>query len=434
MSDPITPPGQEPGDGTPDGETAGTGTAGTTPVGDSTGRAGATGQASDTGPAPVHGRTHRGETSPHDSLTTPPGAVLDGYFWERRRRSAVVPIAVGVLGLTALGLIQELPIRHGIEQDLTDRSARALQDAGVDGVRVQFSGRDGTLTGTVAGTTERDSAIAAVRHVTGVRVAHDHLRLTGRSPGQGRQPGGTPATPPRSAPEVTARLDGTRLVLSGTVPTGDDRARLVSAARAAVQAERVSSRLSVDRAVSDAGLDRLPAVLRALGRNATATVSLSGGRVTLTGTVASARQIRQAVAAATVLTGDRSRVTDRLSVDPAATVAAALRALDPVTFRTGYSTPTVRDEAILRRLAAILAAHPGVRIEIDGHTDDVGTTLVNDQLSAARARTVGRVLRGLGVDGSRLTYRAFGERHPKLPNTSAANRAANRRVEFRVLH
>jgi OOP family OmpA-OmpF porin len=379
--------------------------------------------------------------------TLPVSAVLDGYFWERRRRSAVVPIAVGVLGLTAIGLYQVLPARHAVEQDLADRSAQALQAAGVEGVSIRFSGRDGTLTGTVTSPADRDSAVNAVRHVAGVRVAHDRLGGPGRPdtgpgsvpphgkklPPHGKKPGTTTPAAPRTAPQITARLHEGRLTLAGSVPSSAARAELVTAVRTAVHPDRISSRISVDKQVTSRGLSGFARVLRALGPDADVTAELRDGRLTLTGGVASARQIRQAVEAGVSLTGDQRRVVNRLHVDQRVTVAAALRALPPVTFRTAYSTPTERDEAIIRRLAGVLAGNPDVRLQVRGYTDDVGDADMNYGLSYARARTVYRQLQQQGVARSRLSFRAFGEKDPKLPNTSADNRAANRRVEFHLM-
>jgi outer membrane protein OmpA-like peptidoglycan-associated protein len=383
------------------------------------------------------GRPGQGRPLP-DKATTVPDArpaqtavpvstALDGYFWERRRRRAVLPVAVGVLGLTALGLAQELPVRHRVEWDLADRSTQALRAAGVDGgVDVRFEGRDGTITGTVTSQAERDAAVNAVRHVRGVRIAHD--RTTSRAT---TSPRTTP--PPLTAARLTAELSNGRLTLTGAVPSSQDRADLLSALSTAVHPDTVSSRITVDGQVATTRSDGLAAVLRAVGPDATVTVELRDGRLTLTGTVASPRQVRQAVAAGAAVTGDPQRVLNRLTVDPRAAVAAALRALPAVTFRTGYSTPTQRDEAVIRRLAAVLLANPGVHLQVQGFTDDVGSRDLNFGLSYARARTVYLQLQRLGVARERLSVRAFGERSPKLPNTSPENRAANRRVEFVLL-
>ena len=280
------------------------------------------------------GRPGKGRPLP-DKVSTVPDArpaptavpvstVLDGYFWERRRRRAVLPVAVGVLGLTALGLAQELPLRHRVEQDLADRSTQALRAAGVEGgVDVRFEGRDGTITGTVTSQAERDAAVNAVRHVRGVRVAHD-----GTTSRATTSPRTTP--PPLTAARLTAELSNGRLTLTGAVPSNQDRADLLSALGAAVRPDTLSSRITVDGQVATTRSDGLAAVLRAVGPDAAVTVELRDGRLTLTGTVASQRQVRQAVAAGAAVTGDPQRVVNRLTVDPRAAVAAALRALPPV--------------------------------------------------------------------------------------------------------
>jgi outer membrane protein OmpA-like peptidoglycan-associated protein len=76
--------------------------------------------------------------------------------------------------------------------------------------------------------------------------------------------------------------------------------------------------------------------------------------------------------------------------------------------------------------------HPGARITIDGHTDDVGPDTDNQGLSERRARSVLAWLTGHGVDASRIEATGHGEAQPKVPNTSDRNRAQNRRIEITV--
>ena len=72
-------------------------------------------------------------------------------------------------------------------------------------------------------------------------------------------------------------------------------------------------------------------------------------------------------------------------------------------------------------------------MEIDGHTDDVGSDAYNLKLSEARARAVANWLIADGIDGERLAVRGFGNTRLKAPNDSEANRALNRRIEFHRL-
>jgi len=182
-------------------------------------------------------------------------------------------------------------------------------------------------------------------------------------------------------------------------------------------------------------------VLTALGKDAKATVALADGSIALDGTVASEDARTAALTAAESVVGDAAKVRDGLTVTPgaspgsasAADVAARLKALPRITFKTGSATLTPAGRRTVRKVAAILEAAPDVSVQVQGHTDSPGTLRVNRELSAARARTVLVTLRGLGVDRDRMTSKGFGETRPAVPNTSAANRAKNRRVVFAVI-
>jgi outer membrane protein OmpA-like peptidoglycan-associated protein len=76
--------------------------------------------------------------------------------------------------------------------------------------------------------------------------------------------------------------------------------------------------------------------------------------------------------------------------------------------------------------------HPGARITIEGHTDDVGSDTDNQGLSERRARSVSTWLTGQGVAASRIQATGHGEAQPKVPNNSDRNRALNRRIEITV--
>jgi outer membrane protein OmpA-like peptidoglycan-associated protein len=93
-------------------------------------------------------------------------------------------------------------------------------------------------------------------------------------------------------------------------------------------------------------------------------------------------------------------------------------------------TPGAREK--LSRLAGILQAYPGrYRIEVEGHTDSVGSHGYNQRLSEDRARSVGAYLREAGVPGARIAgVRGFAETRPVASNDTPAGRQMNRRVEL----
>ena len=102
-----------------------------------------------------------------------------------------------------------------------------------------------------------------------------------------------------------------------------------------------------------------------------------------------------------------------------------------------FDSATLRPAAIaeLNEAAGLLNLHDElVRIEVAGHTCDMGPADYNRGLSERRARSVFNYLVNEGgVDEDRLVVRGYGEDRPKVPNTSRANREQNRRVELVVL-
>ena len=107
--------------------------------------------------------------------------------------------------------------------------------------------------------------------------------------------------------------------------------------------------------------------------------------------------------------------------------------LRDVTFETGRSTLRPASFAALDLVATSLVANPDIRIEVAGHTDDVGADATNLRLSQARADAVRAYLARKGVAPSRMVARGYGETMPVAENTTAEGRAQNRRVELRQI-
>lgn len=87
----------------------------------------------------------------------------------------------------------------------------------------------------------------------------------------------------------------------------------------------------------------------------------------------------------------------------------------------------------LNKLVAFLQANPNVKIEISGHTDNVGQKQANQLLSEQRAKAVVEFLTQKGVDAARLSAKGYGDTQPMADNDTEAGRAENRRTEFKVL-
>lgn len=86
----------------------------------------------------------------------------------------------------------------------------------------------------------------------------------------------------------------------------------------------------------------------------------------------------------------------------------------------------------LNKLYELLMNNPDIKIEISGHTDNVGSEVYNMELSKNRAKSVYDYLVTKGVEPSRLTYKGYGEAMPVDTNETDLGRHNNRRTEFKV--
>jgi len=104
--------------------------------------------------------------------------------------------------------------------------------------------------------------------------------------------------------------------------------------------------------------------------------------------------------------------------------------LDGVTFESGKSVLTPNSYTVLDRVYESLKEWENVRLEIRGHTDNVGNDAANQRLSLGRAQAVMRYLISKGISPDRLQATGYGESSPIADNRTADGRARNRRVEL----
>jgi len=107
--------------------------------------------------------------------------------------------------------------------------------------------------------------------------------------------------------------------------------------------------------------------------------------------------------------------------------------LENIYFETNSSTLKTTSYPELERVVRLMKDNPGIKLEISGHTDNVGSFLANKRLSEARARSVVDYLVKQGVARSRLTFKGYSFTQPIASNDTPAGRQKNRRVEFKVL-
>jgi outer membrane protein OmpA-like peptidoglycan-associated protein len=106
--------------------------------------------------------------------------------------------------------------------------------------------------------------------------------------------------------------------------------------------------------------------------------------------------------------------------------------MSDVLFDTGSYTLKSGAREKLAKISGIMLAHPGLQMQIEGHTDSVGTDDFNQQLSQRRAGMVRDFLVDQGVAASTITARGFGKSQPVASNDTPEGRQRNRRVELVV--
>jgi outer membrane protein OmpA-like peptidoglycan-associated protein len=107
--------------------------------------------------------------------------------------------------------------------------------------------------------------------------------------------------------------------------------------------------------------------------------------------------------------------------------------LENIYFRFDESelSPTAFPE--LNRVVQFLKQNGGIRVQISGFTDNVGTEAYNLKLSVERAKAVSDYLVAHGISASRLTCKGYGNTRPVADNATAEGRAKNRRTEIVIL-
>jgi OOP family OmpA-OmpF porin len=374
-------------------------------------------------------------------------------IFERRR------LVVGIAVFLLLFLIAALFGIRRIQDDQADSVLRQLQAAGITGVDVSFTGRDGTLSGPAALETP---ALAAVSDRDGIRSLTYEVPTapTTSTPGTTQPAGGgsTSAAPaagatttpagsaaPAQGLGVTAAVAGPNVTLSGGVPTPADKQALLAVATRSFGAgkvvDQVQARGGTWGEAGQRGFDGFRTYLAAAGpRLRAGNAVLANGGITASGSAFTAE-----AAAALNDTLNRLRtggvpVNATVQASPAAANPSALQASlsellgrSGVNFASGSATLDPTSQPVLDTAAqAIIAGPAGAQIEIGGHTDNVGSAAVNQRLSQQRAQAVRQYLVGKGVPAGRLRVVGYGASKPIASNDTPEGRAQNRRIEFTV--
>jgi outer membrane protein OmpA-like peptidoglycan-associated protein/uncharacterized protein YidB (DUF937 family) len=244
-------------------------------------------------------------------------------------------------------------------------------------------------------------------------------------------------------PTLSFKNTDGKVTLNGTLGTVADKAKLLGDAVAAYGQDHVSADIKVDTGVKQPSWLKSVSVLFPALRQSGLQFALNGDSLKLD---TSKLPEPERVAVSQLFQKELGNLEVEGLFDKG---AAALGALPPgfssedltqalnqttITFETGSAVITRSSESILDGAAkAIQAAPAGLRVEVEGHTDNQGNAETNQKLSEERARSVVAALEARNVPADRLLARGFGANRPVGDNSTEEGRAANRRIAYRAL-
>ncbi|MGW1339919.1 channel-forming protein ArfA/OmpATb [Kribbella sp. NPDC002412] len=353
------------------------------------------------------------------------------------------PIVVWLLAALAVPVLLTavlIPAKAGTtEDDLRDRSVAALQARGINGAEVDVDGRDATVAvpaGVDPGLVEQ-----VVGSVEGVRA----VRVEGGTPSPSPTATEAPVEESAVGPFEVGRTDNS-IRVRAAVKDQNVKDAIAAQVDKVLGADReFDDRTTIDPATGLADATALGALIHALAiGTGDASVRYDGTTITLTGKVPDqATKATVARAAAKAVPGAVIANQLQTPAPPKTELSEACRTFQSrlsefgrqhtIIFLSGTSIVNNASKPTVVKAAALLKSCPTARVEIAGHTDNLGSPASSLPLSERRAAAVKATLVRLGVPQRRLLAHGYGEAFPVASNSTPDGRIANRRVELRVL-
>jgi OmpA-OmpF porin, OOP family len=226
-----------------------------------------------------------------------------------------------------------------------------------------------------------------------------------------------------------------QVLVSGSVPDEASKAAMLARVRELYGAERVVDQVSIAPVSLPPNWNGY--VQKLIGPNlkliSKGEIKIDGTNVTLRGEVANEAQRQQIASDFATSLNPSYTVNNGLRVS-----AAEQNLLDEtlakriIEFESGKATLTDSGKHILDEMAAAMQKVKGKKVEVIGHTDNVGLRDSNLALSHARAQAVRGYLADRGISQDMVMVSGQGPDRPVAENSSADGRARNRRIEFRI--
>ncbi len=247
--------------------------------------------------------------------------------------------------------------------------------------------------------------------------------------------------PPHVAPyRFVAERQGTGIVIVGEVASQAQHQQILDAVHRKFGAVALDDRLAFASGAPDGFAAAAEAVLQALSRLAGGQATIVNNKVTASGFTyypGAMDKIAEeldsdlpdgfTVASETIA----SRQDDQpVAADQCRDLMQTVLKAGGIGFDGGKAGLTEDSEGILDRASAVIARCPEAGVEVGAHSNSDGSAARNRDLTQARAETIVEYLVAAGVKRERLTAVGYGETKPIADNTTAAGKAANRRIEF----
>ncbi|MBA5639494.1 OmpA family protein [Duganella sp. LX20W] len=226
-----------------------------------------------------------------------------------------------------------------------------------------------------------------------------------------------------------------QVLVSGTVPDEASKAAMLARLRELYGADQVVDQIAIGRVVLPPNWvgyvqKLIGADLKLISKGQ---LRIDGNNISVHGEVANEAQRQQIASDFATSLNPTYTVNNGLRVSAAEqNLLDATLARRIIEFESGKATLTPSGQAILDEMAAALHKVKDKKVEVIGHTDNVGLRESNVALSLARAEAVRGYLAGRGVDPAMVTVSGQGPDRPVADNASPDGRARNRRIEFRV--
>ncbi|WP_052589338.1 OmpA family protein [Luteipulveratus mongoliensis] len=373
----------------------------------------------------------------YDTVTKRVRRGLGGWWW-------LALLAVPLL----LAALATLISRGGIEDDLKADTTKALKGQGISPTKVDFDGRDGTITLPAGADSAKAKKIA--EDVDGVRVA-DVKGAGAAAPAptetaspapttESPSPSESASSPAAAAGPFTLTNEGDSIVVEGVVPDEATKKSIIDEATKAAGDKKVVDKVTVTAGAPAPDVAKITAGLGTLPAADGVKLAYGDDKVTLTGEVADDAAKTAAGDAATKQFAGLT-VDNQLTVKGGAaaadcatvstTVATLVKGQSPV-FADNSTTLLATSKPTLDKVADAVKACKDAKVTVSGYTDNTGSAANNKRLSQGRASAVRTYLSGKGVNAANITATGFGQDKPIAPNTTQAGRDANRRVEITV--